>query len=799
MAIYILCSTCSLSPLTKKAEASTFSIGERVYIVNTLRVHKIPSNSTDSIVGAHPAGSFGTIISGPKVTSAYTWWQVDYDSGADGWSASNWLFRAPIQTIAKKNSIVSSTNLSGTIGNQTGNTAVQVGNQIQTTANLKVRSAPSANGAPIGKHTVGSKGTVTAGPVSANGYKWWHIEYRDGLSGWSAQDWLAPAASSAPVIPISTADSAMPSTANDTPSYSGEGGGGSATRAPVIPTPPVSTNTGGGGGGSVLPAPIIPTPPVSTNTGGGGGGNPSISAPTPTTYTLNASSDVGGTISPTGSTKINSGASQTYLITAASGKKISTVSIDGKALSGTPSSYVFSNVTANHTIHATFAVSTTTPPLQLTAPTITSFKAGTSTITTGKSTSLTWIVTGTPTPSISINQGIGTIIGTSLVLISPTTTKVYTLTASNTSGTKTAQVTVIAIAPSTSTPTANDQPPATPATAGSSAAAQIGHTAGISAGWPLSQMTPAAMNAYLDRLVELKATWVRFDIDWDLIQKDSQNAFDWSKIDSLVAAINSHHLSGLGILQFTPAWARNSACASGNKCPPNKFDQFATFAAAAATRYKDKGIHTWEIWNEPNNAIFWAPRTDCAAYTSLLKITYTAIKTADPGAVVLSGGLAPEPTDTYNTSQADFLKCIYTNGGKEYFDVLADHSYTFPALPSDNNTNMWAQMAATNPSLRSIMSTNGDSHKKMWITEFGTPTNGPDSNTFVDEARQSLMVTSAMTLYKTYDWAGPIFWYTLNDLGISTSTIENFFGLIRADGSLKPAFTTLKNIINAGL
>ena len=97
------------------------------------------------------------------------------------------------------------------------------------------------------------------------------------------------------------------------------------------------------------------------------------------------------------------------------------------------------------------------------------------------------------------------------------------------------------------------------------------------------------------------------------------------------------------------------------------------------------------------------------------------------------------------------------------------------------------------------MVANGDASKKIWITEFGTPTNGPDPNWYVSEASQTQMMIDAFTLYRTYPWAGPFFWYTFEDGSTSTSSNENFFGLVRADGSEKPAYTTLKTIISEGL
>ena len=145
------------------------------------------------------------------------------------------------------------------------------------------------------------------------------------------------------------------------------------------------------------------------------------------------------------------------------------------------------------------------------------------------------------------------------------------------------------------------------------------------------------------------------------------------------------------------------------------------------------------------------------------------------------------------------MSCIYKDGGEPYFDAVADHPYSFPALPSQAPTSAWGQMSETTPSLRSIMVANGDANKKIWITEFGTPTDGPDPHWYVSEAQQAQTVTDAMNLYKKYSWAGPFFWYTLEDSWTSTSTNNNFFGFIRANGSLKPAYTTLQSVISAGL
>ena len=77
-------------------------------------------------------------------------------------------------------------------------------------------------------------------------------------------------------------------------------------------------------------------------------------------YAITASAGTGGTISPTGSTSVTSESSQTYSITANSGYTIGSVTVDGASV-GAVSTYTFSNVTANHTISATFNVQTCMP------------------------------------------------------------------------------------------------------------------------------------------------------------------------------------------------------------------------------------------------------------------------------------------------------------------------------------------------------------------------------------------------------------------------------------------------------
>ena len=77
------------------------------------------------------------------------------------------------------------------------------------------------------------------------------------------------------------------------------------------------------------------------------------------TYTITASAGSNGSISPTGTTTLNYGDSQTYTMTPNSGYHVSAVTVDGSG-AGTGNTYPFTNVTANHTISVAFAADATT-------------------------------------------------------------------------------------------------------------------------------------------------------------------------------------------------------------------------------------------------------------------------------------------------------------------------------------------------------------------------------------------------------------------------------------------------------
>ncbi len=77
------------------------------------------------------------------------------------------------------------------------------------------------------------------------------------------------------------------------------------------------------------------------------------------TYTITASAGAGGSISPSGAVLVSEGSSQTFTITPQTGYSIAALTVDASPVA-IVSAYTFPNVTADHTISATFSINTYT-------------------------------------------------------------------------------------------------------------------------------------------------------------------------------------------------------------------------------------------------------------------------------------------------------------------------------------------------------------------------------------------------------------------------------------------------------
>jgi hypothetical protein len=276
------------------------------------------------------------------------------------------------------------------------------------------------------------------------------------------------------------------------------------------------------------------------------------------------------------------------------------------------------------------------------------------------------------------------------------------------------------------------------------------------------------------------AAWVSFDFDWSTVQHEGPTSYNWAPLDWVVSAANARGLKVLAIPDYTPSWARGAG--TDNKFPPTSNGDYINFVTAAVTRFAPQGVHTWAIWNEPNNPDFWKPNPDVAAYAELLKATYPEIKTLDPSAVVLTGGTAPA---SGSLSPASWLSGLYARGAKDSFDAVSHHPYA--GLPYGPATVApWNSFQQT-LELRRLMVAHADGAKKIWGTEAGAFTGKAVGA--VDRTTQARFIADYLRLWNKWStFTGPLFIYELRDGGTNLADREDNWGLLTTNGTPKPAW-----------
>lgn len=275
--------------------------------------------------------------------------------------------------------------------------------------------------------------------------------------------------------------------------------------------------------------------------------------------------------------------------------------------------------------------------------------------------------------------------------------------------------------------------------------------------------------------------WVRQVFLWNIIEPE-KGRFNWKNYDIAVKKARDNGIGVYGQL-IRPSWSDPTA---GDE---RALKDWAGFVSSAVERYKG-AIHYWEVWNEQDCDIFWRP-VNAPNYVKLLKATYMAAKKADPGCQIILGGLMGWTGESFCFS---FLDDIYKSGGKDYFDILAIHPYTMPNSPQKDNL-----LARKIEDALVRMKNAGDSHKPIWITELGWPSNklaDPASDRGVTPDEQAEYLTKALEICLSYAQIKKVFWYCFRDPGDNPLDSEHHYGLIKNNFTPKPAYYAYKEFIS---
>lgn len=283
---------------------------------------------------------------------------------------------------------------------------------------------------------------------------------------------------------------------------------------------------------------------------------------------------------------------------------------------------------------------------------------------------------------------------------------------------------------------------------------------------------------------------IRIPVGWGSVQQSKGGQFDWSGFDSQVEEAAKAGIKVLPFLSGAPEWAVPTKVvpgAGGLKAPARLPVSGAArtgwvgFLTAAVARYGPTGsfwsehpgvpklpIRTWQIWNEPNFKYFIA-RPNPAEYGKLVKLSYTALRAADPGAKVVLAGLFARPKGARTASgkhkslnwyASDFISQMYktTPGLKTRFNGAALHPYTIRA----------GELPGVTEEFREVLAANGDAAKGLWMTELGWSSGkaNPGNQFAKGPAGQARELRSSFTILrnKQVKWKlKGVFWFSVDD------------------------------------
>jgi PKD repeat protein len=161
------------------------------------------TNATSCTNNFSGSGTSGTKVISPTLSATYTL----TCTGAGGSVTSNATISVsqPAKDPPPRGGGGGSSGGGNNGGGDGSNNSNRV--QIQTTFGtpLNIRSGPSLTDPVISKVAVGTQGTVIGGPTSSGGLTWIQVRYDNGITGWSAQNYLVSLnTSTIPTTQVST-------------------------------------------------------------------------------------------------------------------------------------------------------------------------------------------------------------------------------------------------------------------------------------------------------------------------------------------------------------------------------------------------------------------------------------------------------------------------------------------------------------------------------------------------------------------------------------------------------------------
>jgi hypothetical protein len=259
----------------------------------------------------------------------------------------------------------------------------------------------------------------------------------------------------------------------------------------------------------------------------------------------------------------------------------------------------------------------------------------------------------------------------------------------------------------------------------------------------------APNQAELNRVAAAGAGTFRIQVDWRFLEP-RPGVRDFGPTDLFFAQAAIAGIDALPDLLGVPKWLSRDR----SRPPLRNARQraaWSTLLSDLARRYGSNGtfwdahpelprrpVTTWEIWHEPNLKVFFGGKPSPRGFAKLLALSSAALKSADPAAQVVAGGIWPYRSERKEFDLVGFMKALYrVPGASGSFDALGIHP--FASKPKG----VLRLVAAA----RAIMRGHGDGAKPIWVTAFGWVTGGRGLKT---PALRTTRREQAAKLTKTY-------------------------------------------------
>ena len=295
----------------------------------------------------------------------------------------------------------------------------------------------------------------------------------------------------------------------------------------------------------------------------------------------------------------------------------------------------------------------------------------------------------------------------------------------------------------------------------------------------------------IERLVSSGVAFTRVDVSWLAIaptrpvapSDPNDPAYRWTRYDEVLDGLAARRIEPLVDFSGTPGWANGG---KGPEVAPD-VEAYGAFVHAFATRYRGQGrarVRLYEPWDEPNTPQRLMPQWDAsgtkpaspAIYADLLNRAFTEIKAVSSDAIVVgssAGDIETSAPPAGGVSVLDWTAALTALHPR--MDAVAQHiePAIAPSAPSDAVPSF-----ATLPRLMQELDKLAPGAPVL-VTRFGYATS-PGGFT---EADQAAFVTQGLQRLAAEPRVRLVIWGSVRD------TAERQFGLLRQDGTEKPAWS----------